>query len=168
MLKYDILSESTIHKGDSMATAKKGDTVKIHYTGKLDDGTVFDTSAQREPLQFTVGKSKIIAGFEDAVVGMNVGESKNIHIPSEQAYGAHRPDMVISVDRKELPPDLKPVIGQQLQVSQDENNTLVVSVTALTDTHVTLDANHPLAGKNLVFDITLVDIVPSCGCGSCH
>jgi peptidylprolyl isomerase len=149
-----------------MATAKQGDTVKIHYTGKLEDGTMFDTSAQRQPLEFTLGSSKIIPGFEQAVVGMNIGESKTVNIPSEQAYGAHRPDMVVVLDRKELPPDLKPVLGQQLQVSQDENNMIVVSVTNITDTHVTLDANHPLAGKNLVFDIKLVDIVPKCSC--CH
>ncbi|MFA6385058.1 MAG: peptidylprolyl isomerase [Candidatus Omnitrophota bacterium] len=149
-----------------MTTAKHGDTVKIHYTGKLEDGTLFDSSASREPLEFTIGKSKIIAGFEQAIIGMKPGDSKTVNIPVEQAYGAHRPDMVVSVDRKELPPDLKPVLGQQLQVSQDENNVIVVCVTAVTDTHVTLDANHPLAGKNLVFDIKLVGIVPGCSC--CH
>jgi peptidylprolyl isomerase len=154
-----------------MPTAKQGDTVKIHYTGKLEDGTLFDTSKDRDPLEFTIGKNKIIAGFEQAVIGMNTGDSKTVNIPVDQAYGAHKPEMVVTVDRKELPPDLKPVLGQQLQVSQDENNVVVVCVTAITDTHVTLDANHPLAGKNLVFDIKLVDIVPGsksgCGCG-CH
>jgi FKBP-type peptidyl-prolyl cis-trans isomerase 2 len=149
-----------------MATAKNGDTVKIHYTGKLENGTMFDTSAEREPLEFTLGKSKIIPGFEQAIIGMSIGESKTVNIQSEQAYGAHRPDMVVIVDRKELPADLKPVLGQQLQVSQDEDNMLVVAVTNITDTHVTLDANHPLAGKNLVFDIKLVEIVPKCSC--CH
>jgi peptidylprolyl isomerase len=152
-----------------MATAKKGDTVKIHYTGKLEDGTIFDTSAEREPLEFTIGKNRIIAGFEQAVIGMNPGDSKTVSITAEHAYGAHRPDMVVTVDRKELPPDLKPVLGQQLQVSQDEKNTVVVCVTAITDTHVTLDANHPLSGKNLVFDIKLMAIVPGCSSGcSCH
>jgi peptidylprolyl isomerase len=155
-----------------MATAKQGDTVKIHYTGKLEDGTLFDTSTAREPLEFTIGKNKIIPGFEQAVIGMNPGDAKIVNIPVDQAYGPHRAEMVVSVDRKELPPDLKPVLGQQLQVSQDENNVIVVCVTAITDTHVTLDANHPLAGKNLVFDITLVDIVPGsksgCECGCSH
>jgi peptidylprolyl isomerase len=152
-----------------MATAKHGDTVRIHYTGKLEDGTMFDSSDKREPLEFTIGKSKIIAGFEQAVIGMNPGDSKTVSIDVEHAYGAHRPDMVVSVDRKELPPDLKPVLGQQLQVSQDENNVIVACVTALTDTHITLDANHPLAGKNLVFDIKLVDIVTGCSSGcDCH
>jgi peptidylprolyl isomerase len=155
------------NQGAAMAAAKKGDTVKINYTGKLEDGTMFDTSANKEPLEFTIGKSKIIAGFEQAVIGMNPGESKTVNIPMEQAYGAHRSDMVVNVDRKELPPDLKPVLGQQLQISQDENNVIVVSVTQISDTHVTLDANHPLAGKNLVFDITLMGIAPSCGCGHC-
>ena len=149
-----------------MPAAKNGDTVRIHYTGKLEDGTMFDTSAQREPLEFTIGKNRIIPGFEQAVIGMIPGESKTVNIPVEMAYGAHKPEMVVTVDRKELPADLKPVLGQQLQVSQDENNVIVVSVTAITDTHVTLDANHPLAGKNLVFDIRLVDILGGCSC--CH
>ncbi len=151
-----------------MACAKNGDTVKIHYTGKLQDGTLFDTSKDREPLQFTIGKSRIIAGFEQAVIGMNTGESKTVTIPVDQAYGAHKPEMVVTVDKKELPAGLNPVLGQQLQVSQDENNSIVVSVTNITETHVTLDANHPLAGKDLVFDINLVEILPGCGCGSCH
>lgn len=149
-----------------MKAAKNGDTVQVHYTGRLENGTVFDDSSKREPLEFTLGKNRIIAGFEEAVIGMTPGDSKTINIACDQAYGTHKPEMVIRVERSQLPPDLKPVIGQQLQVNQDENNVIVVSVTEITDTHVTLDANHPLAGKNLVFDIKLVAINPSCGC--CH
>jgi FKBP-type peptidyl-prolyl cis-trans isomerase 2 len=149
-----------------MAGAKTADTVKVHYTGKLTDGTIFDDSLNREPLEFTIGNNNLIAGFENAVIGMNVGDWKTVNIPSEQAYGPHMKEMVVEVDRKQLPPDLKPVIGAQLQVTQDEGQEIVVSITQITETHVTLDANHPLAGKDLVFEIKLVEILPPCSC--CH
>jgi peptidylprolyl isomerase len=149
-----------------MAGAKTGDTVKVHYTGKLTDGTIFDDSLSREPLEFTLGKNSLIAGFEEAVIGMNAGDWKTVTIPSEQAYGPHMKEMVVDVDRKQLPPDLVPVIGAQLQVTQNEGQEIVVSITKITETHVTLDANHPLAGKDLVFEIKLVEIVPGCSC--CH
>jgi len=139
--------------------AKNGDRIKVHYTGKLENGTIFDDSLNREPLEFTIGKSRIIPGFENAVIGMNVGDWKTVTIPAEEGYGPQRQEMVIVAERKHLPAGLVPVIGQQLQISQDDGNMAVVSVTNITDTHVTLDANHPLAGKNLVFDIKLVEII---------
>ena len=142
-----------------MAAAKKGDKVKVHYTGKLTDGTVFDDSLTREPLEFTIGDSDLIPGFDNALLGMNVNEWKTVTIAACDAYGLHRPEMVGIIDRKELPPDLVPVVGQQLQVSQDDDRIFVVTVTAFTDDTVTLDANHPLAGKDLVFEINLVEIV---------
>lgn len=142
-----------------MAEAKQGDTVKVHYTGKLDDGTVFDTSAEREPLQFTIGQGQIIPGFEEAVVGMSEGESKTTQIPSDAAYGPHRDEMIVEVERSQFPPNLDPEVGQQLQIRQPDGQAIVVTVTDLSDESATLDANHPLAGKDLTFDIELVQVV---------
>jgi peptidylprolyl isomerase len=142
-----------------MAQAKPGDTVKIHYTGKLDDGTVFDTSADREPLQFTIGQGQLIPDFEQAVVGMNPGESKTVQIPSDNAYGPHREEMVMEVDRSEFPEDLEPRVAQRLQVSQSDGRTFPATVTDVSESKVTLDANHPLAGKDLTFDVHLSEIV---------
>jgi len=141
-----------------MRQAKNGDSVKVHYTGKLDDGTVFDSSIDREPLEFTIGESQVIAGFEEAVVGMNLNESKTATIPAEQAYGPHHPEMVVSVDRERFPEHLKPEVGQQLQMRQEQGQVIVVMVTDVSESHVSLDANHPLAGKDLTFDIELVEI----------
>jgi peptidylprolyl isomerase len=142
-----------------MVQAKPGDTVKIHYTGKLDDGTVFDSSADREPLEFTLSGGQVIPGFEQAVVGMAPGESKTEKIPMEQAYGPYRQEMVIQVNREQLPPDLDPEVGLQLQIQQPNGQAIPVLVTEVTNAKVTLDANHPLAGEDLTFDIELVEIV---------
>lgn len=142
-----------------MAQAQNGDTVKVHYTGKLDDGTIFDTSADREPLQFTIGEGQLIPDFEQAVVGMKPGESKTVQIPSDNAYGPHHEEMVMAVDRKEFPDDLEPKVDQMLQVRQQDGHTFAVKVTDVSETKVTLDANHPLAGKDLTFDIQLSEIV---------
>jgi FKBP-type peptidyl-prolyl cis-trans isomerase 2 len=141
-----------------MAQAKPGDTVKIHYTGRLDDGTVFDSSDNREPLEFTLNAGQVIPGFEQAVVGMSPGESKTEKIPMDQAYGPYREEMVIEVGRQVMPSDLQPQVGQQLQVQQPTGEVIPVVVTEVTDSTVTLDANHPLAGENLTFDIKLVEI----------
>ena len=142
-----------------MAEAKNGDTVKVYYTGKLDDGTVFDTSIDREPMQFTIGEGQLIPDFEQAVVGMNQGESKTIQIPAENAYGPHHQEMIMVVERSQFPEDLKPEVGQQLQVRQADSQDFVVTVMAVSDSKVTLDGNHPLAGKDLTFDIQLAEIV---------
>ncbi|MGB2842771.1 MAG: peptidylprolyl isomerase [Halobacteriota archaeon] len=142
-----------------MAQAKHGDTVKVHYTGKLEDGTIFDTSVDCDPLQFTIGEGQIIPGFEQAVLGMNPGESKTIKIPTDEAYGTRREEMVMVVDRNQLPADLNPGVGQQLQNRQPDGQTIVVTVTEVSESSVTVDANHPLAGKDLTFDIQLVEVV---------
>jgi peptidylprolyl isomerase len=146
-----------------MPEAKNGDTVKVHYTGKLEGGTVFDTSVSRDPsrdpLEFTIGAGSVITGFEQAVIGMNPGESKTIEIPADKAYGPHHEEMVVVVNRNELPPGLKLKVGQRLQVRPSEGQTLEVSVTDVSELSVTLDGNHPLAGKDLTFDIHLVEIV---------
>jgi peptidylprolyl isomerase len=142
-----------------MTQAKQGDTVNVHYTGKLEDGTVFDTSRSRHPLQFTIGKGQVIAGFEQAIIGMNPGESKTMTVSVEQAYGQRRQDMIVTVQRDQLPPDLNPAVGQRLELTQTDDQTVLVTVTAMNDTTLTLDANHPLAGKDLTFDIELLKIV---------
>ena len=142
-----------------MAQAKHGDTVKVHYTGKLEDGTVFDTSINRDPLQFTIGEGQIIPGFEQAVVGMNPGESKTTKVPADKAYGSHHKEKVLLARRNQFPVDLKPEVGQKLQIRRTDGQTTVVTVTAVSGSSVTLDANHPLAGKDLTFDIQLIQLV---------
>jgi peptidylprolyl isomerase len=141
-----------------MTLAKKGDTVKIHYTGKLDDGTVFDSSEGREPLSFTIGNGQVIPGFEEAVVGMALEEKKNVTIPPEKAYGPRNEEMVINVPRKRVPPDINPETGQRLQMQGPNEQMIIVEITEVTDESITLDANPPLAGKDLIFDIELVEI----------
>jgi peptidylprolyl isomerase len=142
-----------------MTQAKSGDTVKVHYTGKLEDGTEFDTSVQGDPLQFTIGAGQIIPGFEQAIVGMSPGESKTAEISADQAYGPHRSERVLVVDRGQFPPHIDPQVGQHLEIRQADNQTMNVVVTDVSDSDVTLDANHPLAGQDLTFDIQLVEIV---------
>ena len=141
-----------------MAKIKEGDTVKVHYTGTIADGTVFDTSKQREPLEFTIGEGKLIPGFENAVLGMSVGDSSKVTIPSDQAYGDKREDMVIDVDRSQIPAEIKPEVGQQLQIQQKDGSALPVVVTDITEQTVQLDANHPLAGEDLTFEIEVVEV----------
>ncbi|MFO0793058.1 MAG: peptidylprolyl isomerase [Candidatus Brocadiaceae bacterium] len=139
-----------------MAQAKHGDIVKVHYTGKLDDGTIFDSSQDREPLEFTIGGGEIIPGFEHAVIGMKSGELKTIKILADEAYGQYREEMIMVVDRNGFPNDLKLGLGLQLQMRHESGQIVPVTVIDISDSDVTLDANHPLAGENLTFDITLV------------
>lgn len=141
-----------------MAQAKQGDTVNVHYTGRLEDGTVFDSSRERHPLQFTLGKGQVITGFEQAVIGMSTGETKTVNIPMDQAYGPRREDMIVTVDRSQLPADLNPMVGQRLELTQMDDQAMLVTVTDITESSITLDANHPLAGKTLAFDIELVGL----------
>ena len=141
-----------------MAQAKQGDKVKVHYTGKLDDGTVFDSSKEREPLEFAIGDKKVIPGFEEAVIGMNVGDKKTVKFETEKAYGPYRKELVMVVEKKQLPQDMKPEVGQQLQIKQEKNPPIIVTITKVSDNDVTLDANHPLAGKDLTFEVELVEI----------
>jgi FKBP-type peptidyl-prolyl cis-trans isomerase 2 len=142
-----------------MAPAKSGDTVKVHYTGKLTDGTIFDSSADREPLEFKLGAGQIISGFEEAVLGMKPGDSTTTKIPKEKAYGGRNEENIFVVERERLPEDVKPEVGQMLTVSQSDGSSFDATVTEMNDTEVTLDGNHPLAGKELIFDIELVEII---------
>ena len=143
-----------------MAEAKIGDTVKVHYTGKLDDGTIFDDSLNREPLQFKLGEHLLILGFEEAVVGMKTGDWKVAKIPSAQAYGPRLQELMLAADINKLPEGLKPKIGQKLQISSENDQPVVVTITEITKNKVILDANHPLAGKDLTFEIKLMEILP--------
>lgn len=147
-----------ISGGKHVTQAKQGDTVTVHYTGKLDDGAVFDSSEGREPLQFSIGSGNLIPGFEQAVVGMSPGETKTTTIPAEQAYGPHHQEMVLVVERQRIPDDIPVEVGQRLQIQQQGGQVIPVMVTDISNAQVTLDANHPLAGQDLTFDIQLVSI----------
>jgi peptidylprolyl isomerase len=138
---------------------KKGDTVRIQYRGKLEDGTVFDTSEGGSPLEFKVGDGEFLPGLEKGVVGMNVGESKTIRIPAKEGYGLHKEERIFEWDRSRLPGGSDISVGQQLQMYRADGMPIMVTVVGFSDTSVTMDSNHPLAGKNLIFDITLEDIV---------
>ncbi|NIR53116.1 peptidylprolyl isomerase [candidate division KSB1 bacterium] len=142
-----------------MAQAKQGDTVKVHYTGKLQDGTVFDSSVDKEPLTCTIGDGQVISGFEQAIVGMNPGDSKTTEVSADDAYGQHLDDLVMEVGRDELPEDIDPEVGQRLVGMQGDGKKIVFTVTEMSDKSVTLDANHPLAGQDLTFDLELLEIV---------
>jgi peptidylprolyl isomerase len=142
-----------------MVQAKQGDAVAVHYTGKLDDGTVFDSSEGREPLEFSIGGGNVIPGFEEAVLGMSPGESKTATIPADDAYGPYYEERVLVVDREQMPADMPVDVGLQLQIQQQGGMVIPVVITDVTGSQVTLDANHPLAGEDLTFEIQLVSIV---------
>ena len=141
-----------------MATAHAGHTVHVHYTGRLADGTVFDSSEGGEPLVFTLGEGEVIAGFDDGVTGMAVGDTKTIEVPAAEGYGARREDLVLPVPRAQFPPEIAPEVGQQLELGMDDGGSLPVTITQVKDDVIVLDANHPLAGKTLLFDLELVGI----------
>jgi len=143
-----------------MRQATHGDTVRVHYRGKLHDGSVFDASFDREPLQFTIGGGEVIPGFEEAVVGMNPGDSKTTELPVEKGFGPYREDMVVVVGKSNfarLHPE--PRIGQRVPIPQPDGPPIDVTVAEVTESEVTVDFNHPLAGEDLSFDIKLVEIV---------
>lgn len=141
-----------------MSEAKKGDKVKVHYTGKLNDGSIFDSSVDREPLEFEVGAGMMIPGFDKAVNGMKIGEKVTAEIPANEAYGDKNDEMVVEVPKAQLPPDLVAEVGQQLAMQQPNGQSVPVVVTKVEAETVQIDANHPLAGKDLTFDIELVSI----------
>ena len=141
-----------------MTPAKQGDTVQTHYTGKLDDGTVFDSSEGKGPLEFVIGAGQVIPGYEQGVVGMSLGESKTITIPVEEAYGPRRDEMILVLERKEFPPEMDPKVGDKLEMHQPDGAMTVVTVMETSPEAVTLDANHPLAGQSITFDIKLVGV----------
>jgi peptidylprolyl isomerase len=146
-------------EADLMAQAKMGDTVKVHYTGKLKDGVPFDSSMGAEPLEIKLGSSCFIQGFEEAIVGMSPGDTKTVKIPPEKAYGRYREDRVIHLDRKDLPEDIVPQEGMILEICASNGTVVPVQITEVTESTVTLDANHPLVEQTLTFEIQLVEIV---------
>lgn len=138
--------------------AKKGDTVAVHYTGRLEDGTVFDTSREGDPVEFELGSETVIDGFDDAVEGMEIGEERNAQIPPDRAYGQRRDDLEVQVPRERLPEGAEPAEGQMLEVQVAPGRNTVARITDVGDEEVTLDLNHPLAGHELDFDIELMEI----------
>ncbi len=141
-----------------MQVVKKGDTIKIHYHGTLSDGSIFDSSKQREPLEFEVGSGMVIPGFDDGVMNMKVGNAKTINIPFTEAYGPVQEEMIIDFPRNQFPEDMQPEPGMQLQMSDKSGQNFPVVVVSSTDEVVKLDANHPLAGKDLTFELELMEI----------
>ena len=141
-----------------MSAVKKGDTIKVHYHGTLTDGTIFDSSLQREPLEFEVGGGMVIPGFDNGVLGMAVGEKRTINIPADEAYGQKQEEMIMEFPRDRFPEDMTPEIGMQLMMSSQTGQQFPVVVADVREDVVVLDANHPLAGKDLTFDLELVEI----------
>jgi len=142
-----------------MSEAKSGDTVRINYTGKLTDGTQFDSSQGREPLEFQVGSGQIISGLDREVEGMKVGDKQTVTVPAEEAYGVHDAAKVQKIPRDALPPELEPQQGMQLQAQTPQGGQVALIVTAVEEQEITVDANHPLAGKDLIFEIEMVEIL---------
>lgn len=141
-----------------MNQAKNGDRVKVHYTGKLEDNLVFDFSQNHEPLEFTIGTESVIPGFEKGIVGMKTGDTKTIIIQPEEAYGPRHEELVVNVKKSDFSENITPAIGQQLQIREQDDNYIDVIITDIDEDTVTLDANHPLAGRTLLFDVKLVAI----------
>ena len=142
-----------------MEQVKLGDKISVHYTGRLTDGTLFDSSEGREPLEFQVGSGMVIKGFDAGVTGMSVGDKKTVHIPVAEAYGDMDPNYLAVFNKAEIPSDIPYEVGMQLNMHQDGTGQVMpVAVVEVTETTITLDANHPLAGKDLIFDLELVSI----------
>jgi FKBP-type peptidyl-prolyl cis-trans isomerase 2 len=145
-------------KGSIMAQAKTGSHVRVNFTGKLDDGTIFATSANDEPIEFTLGENEVLPAIEEAVEGMESGEMKTVRIAAEDAFGLRREDLVQEIPRDSFPDDAEVEIGQQLWVDEMDEEPVTVSVVDLSDSTVTIDANHPLAGEDLIFDLEVLDV----------
>jgi len=138
-------------------TVKKGDKIKVEYTGKLEDGTVFDASEKHgQPLEFETGAGQVIKGFDDAVIGMKQGEEKEVNIPSAEAYGEPKPELLKKIPRDQLPKDQDPKVGMVLVMKTPDGQQIPTKIAEVSDTDVTLDLNHPLAGKNLIFNIKII------------
>ncbi|MDB5251111.1 MAG: peptidylprolyl isomerase [Flaviaesturariibacter sp.] len=144
-----------------MAQAQNGDKVRVHYHGKLRSGETFDSSEGREPLEFTIGSGQVIKGFDDGVTGMDVGEKKTVEIPVGDAYGEKNDEMVIEFPKSQFPPDMNPEVGMQLMMNNGQGQSFPVNIVDVKEDTVLLDANHPLAGQDLIFDLELVEIVPT-------
>lgn len=144
-----------------MQQVKSGDVIRVHYHGKLTDGTTFDSSEGREPLEFEVGSGMVIAGFDNGVTGMMIGDKKTINIPVEEAYGEKQEEMFMEFPLDRFPSDMQPEVGMQLNMSSADGQNFPVIIREVFEDKVMLDANHPLAGEALIFDLELVEIVSS-------
>jgi len=141
-----------------MSVVKEGDTVRIHYVGKFEDGTIFDSSEGESSLQLTLGRGEFIQGLEEGLIGMSAGEKKTITMPAAKAYGLHFPERVFEYDRARLE-GMDPKVGQQMQMFRADGQPIIVTVTGMTEKTVTMDCNHPLAGKDLIFEVVLEEII---------
>jgi peptidylprolyl isomerase len=146
-------------KESEMTTVREGDTIRIHYVGKLEDGTVFDSSEDGASLELKLGSGEFIAGIEKGVLGMSIGEKKTLLIPAEEGYGPRHEERVFEYDRSRMPEGFVPAVGQQMQMFRADGQAVSVTIAGFSDTTVTMDCNHPLAGKNLIFEITLEEIL---------
>lgn len=142
-----------------MSEAKAGDTVRIHYTGTLTDGSEFDSSAGRDPLEFTIGAGQIISGLDREIAGMAVGDSKTVTIAADEAYGPRNPEAVQEIPRSAVPENIDLAVGKRLQATTADGGQMIVTIAAISEETVTMDANHPLAGEDLVFEVELVEII---------
>jgi FKBP-type peptidyl-prolyl cis-trans isomerase 2 len=149
-----------------MTRAHHGDTVKVHYTGRRQDGRIFATTKGREPIEVTIGSGKLMPGFEEGVVSMKVGERKSITLPPERAYGPWVPELLLDIDKKDFPNNITPDVGKELHVRHTDGSVLDFVITAMNENTVTMDANHPLAGETLDFDIHLLEVSEGVPIGS--
>ena len=141
-----------------MSLAKNGDKVKVHFTGKLENGKIFDTSKDSKPLEFTIGAGEMMPGFEKGIIGMTTGDTRTFTVLPEEAYGSRRVELVATVEKSHFPPDITPTIGQPLQITTPDGEVLDLVITSIDGDMVTIDANHPLAGESLLFEVELVEI----------
>lgn len=141
-----------------MSRVKDGDTVRVHYTGKLEDGQIFDSSRERQPIEFMVGSGNIIPGIEEAVISMESGDTKTIEIPSEEAFGPRQEELVVEIEKSKLPDHITPAMGQTLRMQHTNGTHTDLTIVDVSEERITLDGNHPLAGHKLIFDLELVDI----------
>ncbi len=140
-------------------SAKQGDTVRVHYTGRLTSGEVFDSSEGREPIQFAIGGGQVIPGFENGIEGMEIGDKKTVEIPVDDAYGPYREELIFPIGKDRIPAEINPEVGMQLTMNDPQGHVFPVTVKEITEDTIMLDANHGLAGKDLIFDLELVEIV---------
>jgi len=137
---------------------KVGDKIKLHYEGSFEDGSIFDSSLEKEPLKVTAGNGEVIKGFDDALIGMEVKQKKKVYINSDNAYGPIQKELIVEIARNKLPEDMNLAIGQQLQIPIEDGNNIVVTIKEISDENILLDGNHPLAGRNLIFNIEIIEI----------
>jgi peptidylprolyl isomerase len=156
---FSIICALFIFGCSTVEKAESGDTIRLNYTGKLEDGTIFDSSEDREPIEFVIGGGAVIPGLENGIIGMTVTETKTITIPMEEAYGPKRPEMIMKAPKDKLPQDMEIEVGRQLESRQPDGRIMYVTIIDVAEDTVMLDANHPLAGKTLIFEVEIMEII---------